>query len=92
MKKEIAELIVENSYDMDIHEDYSGRGMFGNTTTGIVCDSEKDFYNAIGELYMEMIKDAIIEAEYYDMKPAQELTETIGRIRVDNMGYRYIFY
>lgn len=92
MKKEIAELIVEHSYDMDIREEYSGRGMFGGATTAIVCDNEKYFYEAIGELYMKMIKDAMVEAENYDMKLAQDLLETIVRIRVDNMGYRYIFY
>lgn len=92
MKKEIAELIIDHGYDMRIYEDYSGRGMFGDTTNGIVCDSLRDFLAAVSETFFEMILDAKDLGEDYDTENAKILLENVGRIRMDNLGTSLIIY
>jgi hypothetical protein len=92
MKREVAELIVEHGYDMEIYEDYSGRGMFGDTTTGVVCDSLRDFLAAVSEKFYEMILDAKDLGEDYDTEDAKVLMENVGRIRLDNLGTSLIIY
>jgi hypothetical protein len=53
MKKANAEKILAAMEDAgmkcELYEDYSGRGMFGRTTTGIVCDSPEDASWAAGK-------------------------------------------
>lgn len=92
MKREIAELIVDHGYDMEIYEDYSGRGMFGDTTTGIICDSFREFSAAVSETFFEMILDAKDLGEDYDTENAKILLESVGRIRMDNLGKSLIVY
>ena len=65
--------------DIDIREEYSGRGMFGETTSGIVIESESEFVSAIGQWLRDMEDDEI------------ETAKNIGRIladgySVDSMG------
>lgn len=33
--------------DAELYEDYSGRAMYGKTTTGVVLDSQEDLMNAM---------------------------------------------
>lgn len=49
MKQKIA-AIFENAHPGEIRmvSDYSGRGMYGKTTTGVACDSWNDVLFAIG--------------------------------------------
>ena len=58
MKKETAELIVENSYGeyLELRENYSGRGMYGETTTGIVGEMG-DFLDAVANAYMNLLEE-----------------------------------
>jgi hypothetical protein len=53
MKKANAEKILaamqDAGMDAELYEDYSGRGMFGRTTTGIVCGSPEDAAWAAGQ-------------------------------------------
>lgn len=92
MKQEIAELIVENGYDMELYEDYSGRGMFGDTTTGVVCDNLNVFLASVSEIFFEMILDAKDLGDDFDTESAEILSKSVGRIRVDNLGKNIIIY
>lgn len=92
MKREIAELLVNSGYDLQIYEDYSGRGMYGKTTTGIECDSINDFLKAVGEAFCNLVADATMEGEDYDMTMAEYLQETLCNFTQDSLGMRYIIY
>ena len=92
MTKELAELLVNNGSDLRIYEDYSGRGMYGKTTTGIQCDDIKDFLDAVGETFCNMVSDASFEGEDYDMELADELKDLLTNHRQDSLGLGYIIY
>lgn len=78
MHKKFAELICENSMSCEIRDDYSGRGMFGKTTTGIVCGSIEEFVKSC------------VAATLEEPESMEEIfTENI---RSDNMGLDIIFY
>lgn len=52
MDLRVAKLIVKTAEDegldgVSLHENYSGRGMYGKTTAGIVCDSDGDLLAAV---------------------------------------------
>ena len=92
MNKEIAEMIVGYSDDLSLHEDYSGRGMYGKTTTAITCDSMNDLMEAIGECFYDMVLGAMSDGNDYDETNAVELTKVLQNLRQDSLGMGYIFY
>lgn len=73
--------------DCEIRYEYSGRGMYGKTTTGIVCDSRESL---IEELTKQNI--GCEEDESTDYKDRLELISKISNARIDNMGYSVILY
>lgn len=77
MRKEIAEIIAEQDPDLEART-YSGRGMFGEETHGIVYDNLGD------------VLDAIISASinYHDLM----VDASLSNIRTDNMGLSMIMY
>lgn len=101
MKIEVAKFLKEASEnagnECEIREDYSGRGMFGRITVGVVVDSQ-------GQLLVDVIqyvKEQIGELTYQqDINGGETtvLTWEGGEIpdpdyfRVDNMGQRVIVY
>jgi hypothetical protein len=101
MKIEIAEIIVnaaeEIGLDMSLRENYSGRGMFGKTTTGIIYNSEGDLLQAVG-CAAANLKQAELEAPNYrddsDTKTltVEEFLNAIRRTSRDNMGHSGIIY
>lgn len=92
MKKEIAEILVDYNGNLQIYEDYSGRGMYGKTTYGIQCDDVKDFLDAVGEYFFEMILDAKDEGDDYDTEMAKELKDALSNYQYDSLGMGYIVY
>lgn len=92
MNKEIAEMITQFGNDLSIHEEYSGRGMYGSITTAITCDSKDDLMEAIGELFFEMILDAKDMGEDYETENAKELKNALSNLQQDSLGMGYIFY
>lgn len=81
MKQNLAEVLVDwSGQQLEIRKDYSGRGMYGETTCGVVGDSS-DFYEAVGEV--------IREGEYEER---EELAEFISNMKQDSMGMQTIFY
>lgn len=88
MTKEQAEFI-EKAYDymgeeIDVRSDYSGRGMFGKSTYGIVIQNPADMLCIV----MQYIKEELIGGgeDLYDIIP------DFGRFKLDNMGLRTIAY
>ncbi|MBD3196343.1 MAG: hypothetical protein GF317_14890 [Candidatus Lokiarchaeota archaeon] len=82
MEKEVAEILVEQNPDIKIYEDYSGRGMFGSTTTGIVVDDMNILREVIGQL--------LISGEEEEREIVGEWL--IGGIRTDDLGLDKIIY
>ena len=102
MEREIAELIVDFGIDLRLHEDYSGRCMYGSTTDGVV-GSESDFMNAIGEAFNDLVERALdvnpTSEEKFDndeheeiVKLTSELSGVLEGMRTDSMGMDVIFY
>lgn len=85
MKKDLAEVIwdaLDNAgIGCSLREDYSGRGMFGKTTSGVVADaSVTDVLSAVIEN-----ADLFVDSDGYT-------TFKIVNISMDNMGEDIILY
>lgn len=100
MNLEIAKLICECS-DLEIFEDYSGRGMYGRTTTAITADSLPQFLEAVSMAYHDLITNALDidpeNSDYHDecdliLERSQILGRTLESIKIDSMGMGMIFY
>lgn len=79
MKAHIAELICSVNGSLELRENYSGRGMYGNTTTAIVFDSHNEFLAACVE--------AALNSDDFD-----EFLDEISRFSYDSMGLSKIVY
>jgi tRNA(Ile2) C34 agmatinyltransferase TiaS len=79
MLKKAAEIIT--NYSGEIYEDYSGRGMFGETTTAITFDSNLEFYEAIADV---MVNE---EQEQREM-----VADFLRNIQKDSLGNGIIIY
>ena len=80
MNIDLAKLLVDYSNDnLSLREEYSGRGMYGSTTAGVV-GSLDDFDEAVKKIMKNGDED---ERQLY----ADE-----GRFSTDNMGLDYIWY
>jgi len=81
MKLSVAKLLVDKSDGfLNLYENYSGRGMFGRTTSA-VNGSQSDFDETISE---------IIESG--TSKERSEIAELIKSKRQDSLGLDLIFY
>lgn len=93
MKKEIAELLIEHNRDLNLYENYSGRGMYGKTTTGISCDDMAQVMEAVGECFLDMIYDASsIHNDTYDTSDAEDLVDALTNFQTDSLGLGIIVY
>ena len=99
----VTDILEKNCIDYEIYEDYSGRCMYGATTTGIVTRMcPMDFENMIKEEIVEMlledgeIHDWDIEGgEQYDEEWLDETVkehEKYPNYRYDNMAMDMIYY
>ncbi len=79
MTEEAVEII--SNYGGDIYENYSGRGMYGKTTSGIVFDTLQDFISVLGDVMInEESEERLI------------VGEAISQISTDSMGRGIIIY
>lgn len=103
MEKRTAEKLREAAdscgIDCKVDEKYSGRGMFGNSTTGIIFDSHSDLMVcAIQVAYeigqTEQLPQIVVEgeSEYTEPYDIEEFLDDIQNLRQDNMGRSLIFY
>lgn len=83
MTNEAAEIL--SQYGGELRIDYSGRGMYGKTTAGLVVDTFQDFFNAIADCFHDCMEDNIIEE-------ADIVIKALKNLQSDNMGNGYIFY
>jgi hypothetical protein len=82
MENSIAELLVEHNPDLRHYEQYSGRGMGGDTTDGVV-GNDYELFRAIGSVML-----------HGSDKEVRELADELesGGWTTDNMGYDTIYY
>ena len=85
MKKSTAELIVEASDNLELYEDYSGRGMFGSKTYG-VTGKYASFVVAVADASATVVEDHGKSTEW------EEFIEDLENLRTDSMGLDSIFY
>lgn len=78
MTRDAAEVIT--AYGGEIYENYSGRGMYGSETAGVVFDSEADFFEAIADLLEN------------DEEDKEEVAKALRKLKTDNMGKSIIYY
>lgn len=70
-----------NCSDLDVYEDYSGRGMFGRTTDGVVVDNVEQMLFDV----LQYVKDNTnVRAELQNIH--------LSSFRIDNMGRKIILY
>lgn len=87
MKHELAEILTDELgvlIEIELREIYSGRGMYGDTTSGVVVDSMTDFLSGLGDWLDTMHED--------DFDTAKKLGEAIRNVRTDSMGKSIIIY
>jgi len=83
----IAELAHNEGLDVKVYEDYSGRGMYGDTTTGLV--------GATGDIMVGLALYAFDLGEASDEESdesIQNLVDDLRNLCQDNMGRSLIFY
>lgn len=96
MDLKIAEPLTQSG-DLELREDYSGRGMHGDTTAAIVCDSFADLACAAVCLATELTREQT-EDDYNDVEPdedqitGEDIAEALRHLRSDNMGRQMVFY
>lgn len=85
MTTEAAEFITEvanyGDHEFKHHKNYSGRGMFGEHTSGVVCDSLVEFLNVVAHIIVTEEEDSV-----------RMVAEAITDISTDSMGKNIIIY
>jgi hypothetical protein len=80
MDMKLAETIAEYA-DGEVYENYSGRGMYGEETTGVVVESVSDVLMALlqySDIFTELMED--------------EEVKLPNNLQIDSMGIRTILY
>jgi hypothetical protein len=80
---------VDSETEVKIYENYSGKGMFGKTTTGIEVENPYAVFFALGMIRSEQDKE---EIETNPDKELLELDTNYENIQIDSLGIRYIVY
>lgn len=65
-----------NGDELTVYEDYSGRGMYGDTTTGLVVNDDRDF-NDLVEVVTEI---------------SPNLGRKLEKTKCDALGFKIIYY
>lgn len=99
MRLAAAQLVAEAAKDLGVevtvYEDYSGRGMCGDKTTGLVYDSEGDFLQSIilASMNLKEIEDTLSEGEQTPTGiTSEDFLCEFHAVRKDNMGLGVIAY
>lgn len=80
MDIKLAKLLCECNDEFSLRENYSGRGMFGEKTAGVVCPSVTDLLSCV-----LAVPDWFLDEDGYPMFDDVEFS-------CDNMGTDYIVY
>lgn len=81
---ETAAAVIEELTGLSVYMDYSGRCMYGETTTGIVVDDIEEWHGAIAEV--------IRHGSQLGEEALEEVAQAIAKAQMDNLGLRYIYY
>ncbi len=81
MKLEYAELIAATNPEIELRTEYSGRGMYGETTAAVVFPDVSDLFRAIAEVASEM-----------NTQEAEQFAQAMGKIKTDGMGRSQLAY
>lgn len=101
MELEIAKRIVKAGEDMgldiSLREDYSGRGMYGKKTTGIITDQFGNIIQATAAAAVDLQKEndyfeSLTEDQQQNPPMAVEYFLDNLDFAKDNMGYDLIIY
>lgn len=87
MKLEHAEILrdeLSTHIEIEVYKDYSGRGMCGDTTSGVVVDSLSEFISAIG--------DYLSSADADEIDTVRAIGSAVKNISTDSMGMSMIIY
>lgn len=81
MESQVANLLVDSDHG-ELYENYSGRGMYGEETTGVTFEDMDEFHNSIAHV----LKNG-----------SSEERELLGEflqqgVRIDNLGHDIIIY
>jgi hypothetical protein len=89
MKEEYARMIADMNCEVTLYEDYSGRGMYGDTTFGVSGESYE-----LGSAAVDALDQLMYDAEDVDeaRQIAKEFARDVFRGRRDNMGLGEIWY
>lgn len=81
MELKLAEILANYNYNIEVREEYSGRGMYGKTTAGVVCD-DCDLFEALSSIMEDNDEDL---REYV----ADNIRNGFAQ---DSMGFNKIYY
>lgn len=87
LAEKIVDVITEEGYEASVHEQYSGRGMFGEATTGV---STKANIAEVLTSILRAVPDIAGHQEEWEEEGFH--IEDIDEIRVDNLSRGYIYY
>jgi hypothetical protein len=77
----IVDAILETGEEANVYENYSGRGMYGDTTTGVVTDL------SAGQILAAVVN----QIKYSELDPS-EIVELDENVSQDSMGRGIIIY
>ncbi len=91
MTKELADFLVKatehcGSQEIDIRNEYSGRGMYGRSTFAVVVDNESELLLNVIQYIKE--KDETTE-RFVETLPD---VSNVGTLRTDGMGRKVVIY
>lgn len=98
MKLETANAIVKAAEDagkeVRLTESYSGRGMFGKMTAGVIGSHSDVMIGITHACYRagRSAMEAELENDGTATDSAKDMLHELGRLRQDNMGYDIILY
>lgn len=78
--EDFAENLIWEGYEAKVREEYSGRSMYGRTTSGVVTNAP------------EVEAGRVFAAKDEDEDDEQEENDYPTRLRVDSMGLSIIYY
>lgn len=89
MKAEVARQLYLAAQELEVscewRESYSGRGMYGKSTSGVVVEQVTDIAQIAAHA-------AYLLCEQGKMEEAEDLVDELDALQVDNMGLQFIVY
>lgn len=82
----IVQIIENRDEEATIHEDYSGRGMYGKTTFAVVMDTPQRLTQALANFVLENGSDELTDDQ------EEALDEIASGFRSDSMANDVIIY